>query len=223
MTVPIPTSNHNQALTGDVLYSAFLNYEWRQIVLPYIVRGMVEIAATITDESERQAFEVRYGAMIDDFYNEEVMDSVPIGAITAFVGLNTAIPDKWLLCDGDLYVGTDYPDLYAVLDDIFKDAFGNFTVPDMQDRFLYGSGISDAVGTLGGANQHILTVDEIPAHTHLERSNLGVGALEGIGRRIDAVSSTVTTATQTASTGGGAAHNNMPQYIAVHWIVKALP
>ena len=65
----IPTSEHNEALAGDVLYSAFLNHEWRTIVLPFIIDGLAKIAAGIEDETDRQAFEVRYGALIDDFYN----------------------------------------------------------------------------------------------------------------------------------------------------------
>jgi hypothetical protein len=73
----IPSSDHNEALSGDALYSAFLNHEWREIVLPFIIAGMAGIAASIEDETDRQEFEVRYGALIDDFYNE---DTVPANA-----------------------------------------------------------------------------------------------------------------------------------------------
>jgi hypothetical protein len=67
----IPTTDHNEALAGDTLYSAFLNHEWRTIVLPFVIAGMKQLAAAIEDESERQDFEVLYGAMIDDFYNAD--------------------------------------------------------------------------------------------------------------------------------------------------------
>lgn len=66
----IPTSEHNEALAGDSLYSAFLNHEWREVVIPIIVSGMEQIAETIEDETERQTFEVRYGALIDDLYGD---------------------------------------------------------------------------------------------------------------------------------------------------------
>ncbi len=209
----IPTSGHNEALASDTLYSAFLNHEWREIVLPFVVAGMEQLAAAIEDESDKQDFEVLYGAMIDDFYNEEIMSGTPIGAIVAWY--TDTIPTGWLRCDGAAFSNVTYPDLATAL--------GVAVLPDFTDRFLFGSGINDDVGDIGGENFHVLTTAEMPAHTHIEKSNLGGGALEGIGRRVDTTGTTATTATTTGSTGGGTAFNNMPEYRAVHWIIKALP
>ena len=64
----IPDSDHNETLAGDTLYSVSLNYQWRKIVIPFVISGMEQIAAAIEDETERQEFEARYGALIDDFY-----------------------------------------------------------------------------------------------------------------------------------------------------------
>lgn len=65
----IPTSEHDEALAGDTLFSASLNYEWRRIVIPAIIARLDVIAATIDDETDRQDFELRCGALIDDLYN----------------------------------------------------------------------------------------------------------------------------------------------------------
>jgi microcystin-dependent protein len=221
----IPTSSHNEALAGDTLYSAFLNHEWRKIVLPFVIAGMEQLAAAIEDESDRQDFEVLYGAMIDDFYNEEIMAGTPIGAIVAWY--TDSIPTGWLRCDGTVFDSGDYPDLATVL--------GVAVLPDFTDRFLFGSGVNDDVGDTGGENQHILTLAEIPAHSHVVPAHSHTfGTSSGQGSRTDRVQrgdltslNTQTTdteaATNTDSIGGGTAHNNMPEYRAVHWIIKALP
>ena len=107
----IPTTNHNEALAGDTLYSAFLNHEWRTIVMPFVIRGMAEIAAAIEDESERQDFEVRYGAMIDDFYNFELLSEqyrqrVMATAPLRFNRLNESIGSQMFDISGANYDGT---------------------------------------------------------------------------------------------------------------------
>jgi microcystin-dependent protein len=231
----IPDSDHNEALTGDTLYSVFLNHEWREIVVAAVLRYMVELAADIEDETDLQEFEVRYGALIDDFYNEESMDGTPVGAVIAWLGEIADIPVKYLHCDGATHLGADYPELFAALADIFKTAT-HFNTPDMEDRFLLGSGINDDVGGLGGANQHTLVEAEMPAHLHqvpahshtfASFNNAGSGGANVVASGSSGGASTKTSSTQAAtntdSKGSGSAHNNMPAYIAVHWIIKALP
>lgn len=221
--LPVPTTAHNEALSGDTLYSAFLNYEWRELIVPAIVERLFQVAATIDDEGDRQDFEVRVGALIDDLYDEDAMDFTPVGMVAWFPA--PTIPAKWLRCDNAAYTQSAYPDLYDVLVDFqFVDAGVNkFRVPALTDKFLYGATVDGDIGDVGGEYEHTLTVAELPAHTHAEKSNLGVGALEGIGRRTDAISTTVTTATLTGSTGSGDPHNNMPPYMRGYWLIKALP
>jgi hypothetical protein len=80
----IPNSDHNQSLPGDILYSAFLNYEWRRIVVPCLLDSMKTIALSIADEAERITFENRYGMMIDDFYDAAIpSDSVYLSDLLA--------------------------------------------------------------------------------------------------------------------------------------------
>lgn len=218
MTIPIPTSAHNEALAGDTLYSAFLNYEWRQIVVPYIVRGMEEIARTITDESDRQDFEIRYGAMIEDFYNEDVMDGSPVGMVAWFPIKAAEKPHKWLFCDGTVLDAADYPELYEVMHSNYAIG-GVITLPNLQERFLYGVTSDSQVGNTGGAETHTLTVSEMPAHSHT------VGSASGTGAQARAATGTNTSvgSFNSGSQGSGAAHNNMPPYTRGYWLIKALP
>ena len=112
------------------------------------------------------------------------MSDIPIGSIVMYSG--TLIPDGWLLCDG------------------------NNGTPNLIDRFVLGGEISNASGknnlTLTGdinnksikkdtsseninitveVKGHVLSIDEIPAHTHTYHgfgntsANIGSGSSYG--------------------------------------------
>ena len=91
----------------------------------------------------------------------------------------------------------------------------------IQDRFLLAAGSSYTAGNTGGEAAHTLTVNEMPAHSHAIYS--------GYGDIVSNVSDAYRYQTWgnhdrgwkignlgTNSIGGGAAHNNMPPYLAVY-------
>lgn len=83
----------------------------------------------------------------------------------------------------------------------------------IQDRFLLCAGATYAAGSTGGEASHTLTVDEMPAHSHVLAGDVqewGTPARPyfGAGQYDDTV--------ETGSAGGGQAHNNMPPYLAVY-------
>ena len=95
-------------------------------------------------------------------------------------------------------------------------------------RFPVGAGAfaaSGAVAVLGiatstsivGEDQHTLTVPEIPAHTHnffpLVTADANNGGANGVQ---DGTTANVAT----SSTGGGAAHNNLPPFYGVYFIKR---
>ena len=100
---------------------------------------------------------------------------VPVGSVICFGGQNA--PSHWLLCDGTAYdgsSGTDYEELYGVLGNTYggTDAT-DFKVPDGRGRVLVapdgGQGrisANNAMGNVGGDEEHSLATSELPAHSH---------------------------------------------------------
>ena len=86
----------------------------------------------------------------------------------------------------------------------------------IKDRFLLACGDNYKLGETGGEVEHILTVEEMPEHTHsinydqIWHTNGGttsVGTTSG---------GPYTGAGYVGKTGGDKAHNNMPPYLAVY-------
>lgn len=100
------------------------------------------------------------------------------------------------------------------------DLFGG-TWERIQDTFLLAAGSSYAAGSTGGEAKHTLTINEIPSHTHGIFSGWGENDSGSDAYRYQRWGSNdqgwKTDGTVGLSkTGGGAAHNNMPPYLAVY-------
>lgn len=107
---------------------------------------------------------------------------------------------------------------------------GTNGTPDLSGRFILGASTSHAAGTTGGEETHTLTVAEMPSHTHgiyhddnfsahynaTTITNVWKQAL--VNSTNPNISPPVNTHTQ--ATGGGNAHNNMPPYYALVFIMK---
>lgn len=107
---------------------------------------------------------------------------MPVGTVIATAG---PISDSnYVLCDGQEYPQSQYPDLYAVIQNTYgtpQDS-SKFKVPNYQGRIPVGQGVAGGVtfasdsspfGTTGGDQtvttdtaDHTLTISDIPAHAH---------------------------------------------------------
>jgi len=140
-------------------------------------------------------------------YSFAAGNGMPKGGIIMWSGALGQIPDGWALCDGT-----------------------NGT-PDLRDRFVVGAGSSYAKGQTGGEPAHVLTVAEMPSHSHTlpgkillaEQSSTGLNSgltNSGLGyTKVGAIYDSSPGASL-PNTGGGQSHNNLPPYYALAFIMK---
>jgi microcystin-dependent protein len=165
-------------------------------------------------------------------------DNIVIGEIKMFAGVTP--PANWKLCDGTVYLNTDIPLLAPVLNNQFGGVAGTSNaVPDLRSRFPIGyqAGGTLPIGTMGGEATHVLTTAELPAHSHTITDpghtheivdNMAPGSVfdsAGSGALLhqditQVTESSVTGITVNNSTGGDGAHNNLPPFCAINFIIK---
>lgn len=152
---------------------------------------------------------------------EEGLDSTQTNVTTlaeALELLNTTKLAKSELLNAVYPVGSIY---ISVSETSPNTLFGG-TWERLKDRFLLSAGDSYAAGATGGEAAHTLTVDEMPKHHH----NLYVRGFDNSSSKEAIVNESYNyTSSQSnagqaeliiSSTGGSAAHNNMPPYLAVY-------
>ena len=102
------------------------------------------------------------------------------------------------------------------------------TWEQIKDRFILAAGDTYAAGSTGGEAEHTLTINEMPAHRHIEKmqaSNNGIATI--VIRKSKGDTSGMSGYAQndwlenslrlsTDSAGRDVAHNNMPPYIAMY-------
>ena len=151
---------------------------------------------------------------------------IPSGILIPFAG--TTVPDGWLLCDGSDISRDLYSNLFAVINTGFGEGDGSttFNLPDLRGRMPLGldnmGGASantvdnvqaDALNGKAGTENHALSTEEMPTHTIYSNANMsGVGTNAGNYSYVNSINTT--------TIGSGSAHNNMPPYIALNYIIK---
>jgi len=88
------------------------------------------------------------------------------------------------------------------------------TWEQLKDRFLLAAGGSYAAASTGGAATVTLTTEQIPSHTHYIREGTTNSSMSGY--RFSATNGNFSMAGYNGYAGGGAAHDNMPPYLAVY-------
>jgi microcystin-dependent protein len=93
-----------------------------------------------------------------------------IGEIRGFAG-NFA-PANWALCQGQTLPIAQYTALFSILGTTYGgDGQTNFQLPNIQSRIVIGAGAGQGLpvynpGDVLGEENHTLTINEMPAHTH---------------------------------------------------------
>ena len=141
--------------------------------------------------------------------------------------MQTADHGTWLLCDGRAISRTTYDKLFAVVGTKFGagDGATTFNIMDGRGRVIAGadnmggvganrltSGVSGIDGTIlgqaGGSQSHLLTIAELPIHTHAVNGATAAGGTHNhttgaATKIIEAPSQSVTNVVQDYSAGAG--------------------
>lgn len=153
------------------------------------------------------------------------LGATPVGAGMAFYG--SVAPSGWLICNGAPVSRTTYSALFLVIGTTYGSGDGSttFNLPDMRKRVAVGYDSSDtdfnAIGKTGGEKSHTLTTAEMPSHSHPAADGakftlIGPGSQGLTGSPSVSIASN----SNTGSTGGGTAHNNLQPYLAANFVIK---
>lgn len=133
-----------------------------------------------------------------------IFNLLPTGIIVAWTG--DSIPSGWLICDGT-----------------------NGT-PDLRGRFIIGSGSGSGLtvrktGDKGGEESHLLTLDEIPTHSHSFPGDDQLRTAENtVVSKFSYDASSKNSGNggiyNTSNTGGGKSHNILPPFYSLAFIMK---
>ena len=164
---------------------------------------------------------------------------VPTGTLAATA--RSSAPAGWLLCDGAALSRTTYAALFEAIGTAYGAGDGSttFNVPDLRGRVPVGDdgaagrlAANDARGQSGGAETVALTEAQLPAHDHAytivgtnstAHGHAGPGNPDVAQAAGSILIGTISGSTQvsTEDAGSGQAHNNLPPYQVVNWMVKA--
>lgn len=168
-----------------------------------------------------------------------VPDAVPVGTVCMWSGANP--PAGWFNCYGSAISRTTYAALFAVIGTRYGagDGAATYNLPNMSGRFPLARGGTRDRGDIGGAATHTLTEAEMPRHRHFAISKDRLSNQDGhrndraftwasdggLGNSDYAGGGSVDEADGglTSLTGNGAAHNNMPPFFVLNFIIKWRP
>jgi len=214
------------------------SYSWRAVLVPNDVimpradyEAIMRGALLLTTYAEN--YEQTLGLPVDDIIPvfDRVFDSfsrglpvLPTGTIQAYAGGPLA-PVGWLKCEGQEVEQATYPELFDVIGGIYGTATsGWFRLPDLRGRMIIGEGQGTGLTEReltdkGGAETHDLSVDEIPSHAHYLSSHAHFLFMAQLGVGDPVAGPDFPDVVQTDGIGGGQAHNNMPPFLVLNFII----
>lgn len=198
--------DHGQAQTispvmGDGGYSAELQISG----LSYDAEHTVTVTAQDLADQASAILKVQKGIPIFDWGVKDFAFHVPVKMEHGF----TAPKEAWLAA---------YPvgSLYLSLRDTSPEALFGGRWERLKDVFLLAAGDKFQPGSTGGEESHLLTEEELPAHSHtvpnvrVTGSDTGLAVTESFG------GGTGSRKILTSTAGSSKPHNNMPPYLAVY-------
>jgi microcystin-dependent protein len=157
------------------------------------------------------------------------MSSPYVGEIRMFAG-NFA-PVGWALCNGSLVSIDENPTLYQLIGTTYGgDGTSNFALPDLRSRVPVHVGPGFSLGQAGGTESVTLTVNQIPAHSHVPQAYSGQGGSASPAGSVWGQSTLSTydsgqpsaamAPTAIGSAGGSQPHDNMLPFTVINFIIS---
>lgn len=171
------------------------------------------------------------------------MEEDYVGMIKLFAG-KTA-PRNWAFCDGSSLKVADNTCLFAIIGSLYGgDGVVNFNLPNLCGNVCIGAGQGTGLsnynaGEVGGQSAVILTMDELPSHSHgfwvssasasqtaasIGTSLAAMSALSGrskvpVNAYVDQVPGVALSPGSISGSGGNQSHNNVQPYLGVNFII----
>jgi microcystin-dependent protein len=140
-------------------------------------------------------------------------------------------PKGWAMCNGQVLPISQNQALFSLLGTTYGgDGVTSFALPNLQGRAPVHAGSEIPLGGAGGEENHTLTINEMPAHSH---QVFGATSGPAAGNPAGNVWATLT-ATQNPygsapnaamlpaaihTAGGGQAHANLQPYLTVNYVI----
>ncbi len=172
-------------------------------------------------------------------------DIVPVGTIIPWAATSLPADGKWKFCNGEEISIVDYPQIAALLGTKYGSASsGKTKLPNFAGRVPLGSGGAFSVGGTGGSGSNnvsisgttggtVLTIDQMPSHTHPIRDSSTHGADRNVFAYGDAGGAEEGLPNLPNNTGGNQPHShsfsgstsvsNYQPYVTTQYIIKVLP
>ena len=202
--------------------------------------GSIIVNMTNINDENRNTFSISldsgttitlaWAALYEGAYTADTLPPyVPKGYAAELAACNSAPVDLGGGCGGGSLQAYPVGAVYISINSTSPASLFGGTWEQLKDRFLLGAGDSYTAGNTGGKSTHTLTLDEIPSHGHSIYAKLTWGDDRTLSSWTPYLTTgSITDAGSNGETGkfyeygaiinrgGGAAHNNMPPYLAVY-------
>lgn len=195
-----------------------------------LIGNDLDICGNLTIDGDLKAR--NYYANGNYYLNNYVL--IPAGTIIQSASVNE--PDGWFNCDGRLLTVSSYQNLFNAILYTYGGSGPSFNIPDMRGRTAIGlgqgNGLSNrTLGSQGGEESHVLSVGEMPSHSHTSNAiggTIGLITSDGLNTAAGGVDNSTGEPNLYASiqaltinnTGSSNAHNNMQPYIVLRYLIK---
>lgn len=142
----------------------------------------------------------------------ESSGEIPLGAVLIYSAMaGRALTDDFDVLTGLGREGTNWYG-WAVCN-------GSNGTPDLREKFVlgYSNGVNND-GVTGGEAEVVLTIDQIPEHSHEYVNHVGNDTRRGVGTGARVFD--FNRVNQTSAVGGSQAHNNLPPYMVKAYVQK---